>query len=75
MKNIVITGAARSAVGAYLGSLKTVEAQDLGAAAIRAAAQRSGITLEQIHQVIMGDVYGYTPNVARCAALMAGVPE
>ena len=41
MKNIVITGAARSAVGAYLGSLKTVEAQDLGAAAIRAAAQRS----------------------------------
>ena len=75
MKNIVITGAARSAVGAYLGSLKTVEAQDLGAAAIQAAARRSGITLEQIDQVIMGDVYGYTPNVARCAALMAGVPE
>lgn len=75
MKNIVITGAARSAVGAYLGSLKTVEAQDLGAVAIQAAARRSGITLEQIDQVIMGDVYGYTPNVARCAALMAGVPE
>jgi len=75
MKHIVITGAARSAVGGYLGSLKTVEAQDLGAAAIREAAGRGGITLEQIDQVVFGDVYGYTPNVARCAALMAGVPE
>ena len=75
MKNIVITGAARSAVGGYLGSLKTVEAQDLGAAAIRAAAERGGISLEQIDQVIFGDVYGYTPNVARCASLLAGVPE
>lgn len=75
MKKLVITGAARSAVGAYLGSLKTVEAQDLGAAAIKEAAKRGGITLEQIDQVVFGDVYGYTPNVSRCAALLAGVPE
>ena len=75
MKNLVITGAARTAVGAYLGSLKTVEAQDLGAAVIKEAALRSGISLDQLNQVIMGDVYGYTPNVARCAALLAGVPE
>ena len=69
MKNIVITGAARSAVGAYLGSLKTVEAQDLGAAAIQAAARRSGITLEQIDQVIRAahratlGVYPYTSPI------------
>ncbi|MEA4992256.1 MAG: thiolase family protein [Oscillibacter sp.] len=75
MKQLVITGAARSAVGGYLGSLKTVEAQDLGAAAIQAAAVRGGVALEQVDEVIFGDVYGYTPNVARCAALMAGVPE
>lgn len=75
MKKCVITSAARTAVGAYLGSLKTVEAQDLGAAAIRAAAERSGIGLDQLEQVVMGDVYGYTPNVSRCAALVAGVPE
>lgn len=75
MKQLVITGATRSAVGGYLGSLKTVEAQDLGAAAIQAAAARGGISLEQVDEVIFGDVYGYTPNVARCAALMAGVPE
>ncbi len=75
MKTCVITSAARTAVGGYLGSLKTVEAQELGAAALKAAAQRSGIRLDQVEQVIMGDVYGYTPNVSRCAALMAGIPE
>ncbi len=75
MKNCVITGAARTAVGRYLGSLKTVEAQDLAAAVLKEAASRSGITLKQVDQVVMGDVYGYTPNVARCAALIAGVPE
>ena len=75
MENIVITGAARTAVGAYLGSLKTVEEQDLCAAAIKEAAKRSHIELGQLDQVIMGDVYGYTPNVSRCAALLAGVPE
>ena len=75
MKKCVITGAVRTAVGGYLGSLKTVEAQDLCAAVIREAARRGGISTDQIDEVIMGDVYGYTPNVARCAALLAGVPE
>lgn len=75
MKACVITGAARTAVGAYLGSFKTVEAQDLAAAVIRESAARSGVGLEQLDEVILGDVYGYTPNVARCAALVAGVPE
>ncbi len=74
MKTCVITGAARTAVGGYLGSLKTVEAQDLGAAVIREAARRSSIGMDRIDEVILGDVYGYTPNVARCAALLAGVP-
>ncbi len=75
MRKCVITGAARTAVGGYLGSLKTVEAQDLCAAVIKEAAVRGGIRTAQIDEVIMGDVYGYTPNVARCAALLAGVPE
>jgi len=75
MKKCVITGAARTAVGAYLGSLKTVEAQDLAAAVITEAAKRSNIQLDQVDQVIMGDVYGYTPNVSRCASLLAGIPE
>jgi len=45
MKSCVITGAARTAVGRYLGSLKTVEAQDLGAAVLIEAAKRSNIEL------------------------------
>lgn len=75
MKKCVITSAARTAVGGYLGSLKSVEAQDLASAVIKESAKRSNINLDQIDQVVIGDVYGYTPNVARCAALIAGVPE
>ena len=74
MQDVVITSAVRTPVGAYLGSLKTVEAQDLAAAVIKEAAARSNVPLDQLDQVILGDVYGYTPNVARCAALLAGVP-
>ncbi|MDR3225195.1 MAG: thiolase family protein [Clostridiales Family XIII bacterium] len=74
MKTCVITGAARTAVGGYLGSFKTVEAQELAAAVIKEAARRSDISLEAPDQVIFGDVYGYTPNVSRCAALIAGIP-
>ena len=74
MSNCVITAAARTAVGAYLGSLKSVEEQDLGAAALAEVMKRSKISANQVDQVIMGDVFGYTPNVARCAALIAGIP-
>jgi len=74
MKNCVILGAARTAVGGYLGSLKTVEAQELGAAVIKESCKRAGIGLDVPEQIILGDVYGYTPNVSRCAALVAGVP-
>ena len=75
MRECVIVSAARTAVGAYLGSLKTVEAQELGAAVIRAAVARAQVDLEQVDQVVMSEVYGHTPNIARCAALMAGAPE
>ncbi|MDR2132456.1 MAG: thiolase family protein [Clostridiales Family XIII bacterium] len=75
MKTCVIASAVRSAVGGYLGSLKSVEAQDLGAAALREAIRRSKLEPDLIDQVVLGDVYGYTPNVSRCAALLAGIPE
>ena len=44
MEDIVITSAVRTAVGAYLGSLKTIEAQDLAAAVIKEAVRRSSLT-------------------------------
>ncbi len=74
MKQCVITGAARTAVGAYLGSLKTVRAMDLGAAVINEAINRSGITKDMIDQTIFGEVMG-TGNLARSASLAAGLPE
>ncbi|MDR2089883.1 MAG: thiolase family protein [Clostridiales Family XIII bacterium] len=74
MSNCVITAATRTAVGAYLGSLKSVEEQDLAAAVLTEAMKRSKITVDQVDQVILGDVFGYTPNVARCASLLAGIP-
>ena len=61
MKQCVITSAARTAVGAYLGSLKDEEAQDLGAAVIREAARRSNIGLDQIDQVILGEYTAIRP--------------
>lgn len=75
MKQCVITSAVRTAVGGYLGSLKTVEDQFLAAEVIKQAITRSHITPEDPQQVVLGDVYGQTPNVARCAMLLAGMPE
>jgi acetyl-CoA C-acetyltransferase len=73
-KNCVITSAVRTAVGGYLGSLKSVVDQDLAAAVLKEALKRSKVSADQVGQVILGDVYGSTPNVARCAALLAGIP-
>lgn len=75
MINCVITSAVRTAVGGYLGCLKTVEAQDLACIVIKEAIKRSNINVDMVNEVILGEVYGYTPNVARCSALLAGIPE
>jgi len=72
----VIAGAARTPFGRFGGSLKEVAAVDLGAAAIRAALERSGIGGEQVDEVIMGMVIqagaGQVPS--RQAAYKAGIP-
>ena len=72
MKNIVITGAVRTPVGAYLGSLKTVPPEELGKIVLSEVLNRSGITVNDVDQVIMGDVLSHEPNIARIASLMAG---
>lgn len=75
MRSCVLTSAVRTPVGSYLGGLKSVEAQDLAAATLKEALKRSGLTADQVDQIILGEVYGHTPNVARCAMLVAGFPE
>ena len=77
---VVIVGAARTAIGrAPKGTLRNTRPDDLAAAAIRAALERTrGIAPEQVEDVILGCA---TPeaeqglNVARIAALRAGLPK
>lgn len=74
MRECVITGAVRTPVGAYVGSLKTVSPVDLVVPVIQEVLKRSGITAEHVDQVILGDVLSHEPNIARIAALLAGLP-
>jgi len=76
MKEAVITGAARTAVGSFLGALSGIPAPKLGAAAIAEAVARSGIRKEDVEQVIMGNVLpaGTGQAPARQAGIHAGIP-
>ena len=73
---VVIVSAARTPMGAFMGELKSLAAPELGAAAIRAAVERSGVAPQDIDEVIMGNVLpaGQGQAPARQAALGAGLP-
>lgn len=79
--DVVIVSAVRSAIGAIRGGLSNVRPDDLGAAVIREAVERSGLTaeqLEQIEEVIFGcanQAGEDNRNVARMAGLLAGLPD
>ena len=75
-KNIVITSAARTAIGAFNGSLKDMEAKDLGALVTKAVAQQSNLNLKDVDELIMGQVLTSATgqNPARQAAIQAGLP-
>lgn len=72
----VITGIARTPQGRFGGALKPLRAVELGAAAMRAAMERAGITPEAVDEVIFGQVLqaGEGQITARQAAVRAGVP-
>ncbi len=76
MRNVVIVGAKRTAIGDFLGSLKDVSAVELGTAAVKAALEQSGVTPEQVEDVVGGMVYkaGAKGNPARQVQLNAGIP-
>jgi acetyl-CoA C-acetyltransferase len=76
MKEAVITGAARTAAGSFLGSLADIPVPKLGAIAIVEAVSRSGIGKEEVQQVIMGNVLpaGVGQAPARQAGIFAGIP-
>ena len=76
MNDIVITGAARTPIGSFLGALSSVSAVDLGAAAITEALKRSGVDAADVSEVIFGQVLtaGAGQNPARQSAMKAGIP-
>ena len=76
MTTAVILSACRTPIGSFGGALKDLSAADLGAIVIREAIARAGIAAADIGDVIMGCVLqgGAGMNVARQAALKAGVP-
>src|SRR5690349_24091825 len=75
MSSVIVNGA-RTPMGRLLGALKDLPATSLGAVAIRAALERSGVAPEQVQYVIMGQVLqaGAGQIPARQAAVNAGIP-
>jgi acetyl-CoA C-acetyltransferase len=77
MEDIVIVSAVRTAVGKFGGSLAKVPAVELGATVIKEALQRAQVPLDQVGEVIMGQVLtaGVGQNPARQAMMKAGVAQ
>ena len=76
MEEIVIVGAARTPIGKFGGSLAKTAAPELGAAVIKALLERSGLSGEQINEVILGQVLtaGSGQNPARQSVIKSGLP-
>ncbi len=77
MQQAVIISGARTPIGRFGGAFKSFGAADLGAVAIKASLERTGIDPEEVDEVIIGNVLqaadaGYAP---RLASLKAGIPE
>jgi len=77
MKNVVIVAGVRTAQGKFAGALKGFSAPQLGGIVIKEAVNRAGLGPKDIEEVIMGNVVsaGLGQNVARQAALNAGIPD
>jgi acetyl-CoA C-acetyltransferase len=78
LTEVVITSAARTAVGRYGGSLKEQPPTELGALAAKTALERSGIEPDQVDQVVFGNVIHSAPEdmyMARVVGIKAGIPK
>ncbi len=75
--DIVVVGAARTAVGSFNGAFANTPAHELGAVAIKAALERAKVAAAEVDEVIMGQILsaGQGQNPARQAAMKAGVPQ
>ena len=73
----MILGAVRTPIGRFRGALSALSATDLGAKAIAAVLERTGVGADHVDEVIMGNVVGagLGQNPARQAAIHGGVPN
>jgi len=76
LRDAFIVGAARTAIGSFMGSLKDFTAPELGGFAIKEALKRAGLKGEDMDEVIMGNVVsaGLGQAPAKQAAVKGGVP-
>jgi len=78
MNDVVISSAARTAIGSFGRSLRDVPPTKLGATAARAAIDRAQIAPEQVDQVVFGNVIHTAPEdhyLARVVGIGAGIPK
>lgn len=77
MTKVFIVGAKRTAMGSFLGSLSSVPAARLGAAAIASALEQAKVNPALLDEVIVGNVLGANQGMGpgRQAAIYAGIPE
>jgi acetyl-CoA C-acetyltransferase len=76
MKNVYILSVARTPIGSLTGTLASVTAPQLGAIAIKAALERSGVQADQVNELFMGNVVsaGIGQAPAQQASIYAGLP-
>jgi acetyl-CoA C-acetyltransferase len=77
-REVLIVGAARTAIGTYGGALKEVPMTQVATAAVRAAVERSGVQVDRFGHVVMGNVVPTDPRdayLSRVASLDAGLPK
>ena len=76
-RNIYVVAATRTPIGAFLGSLSSITAPHLGAAAIKGALERAKLQPDTVDEVYMGNVLsaGVGQAPARQALIYAGLPD
>lgn len=77
-QDVMIVGAARTAIGGFGGGLKDVPPTQLAATVLRESVKRAGVAPEQVSQVVFGNVIHTEPRdmyLSRVAALEGGLPD
>lgn len=76
MKEVVIVGGVRTPIGNHGGAFRTLTGQELARVAMEGVLNQTGVDPKLIDDVILGCISQQSdaPNIARVAALMAGIP-